>query len=266
MAGANLKPSRFERICVVCGNRFRIGEGRGQARTHCYSPCRPIRKVPTKPCEFADCVRTARTNGAKYCEAHYYQVRRRGVATPVSERRPFGLPCEYCGRTVDGNDKFCSPRCEARSNRGIARFHACATCGANFEPVNGNVTCSSECKRARARHLAVQRYRRLMSTPKGMERIRSHEYKRKARKRKAYVEEVSRDEVMRLSGWTCHLCGERIPKGAIWPEPLFGTVDHVVPLAKGGAHAYFNCKAAHLVCNCRKGAKTVGQLGLEIAA
>lgn len=70
---------------------------------------------------------------------------------------------------------------------------------------------------------------------------------------------------MRRGRWECHLCGEKIPKSAKWPDPLFGTVDHVLPLAKGGAHSYANCKPAHLKCNRIKGAKPLGQLALGLA-
>lgn len=33
------------------------------------------------------------------------------------------------------------------------------------------------------------------------------------------------------------------------------TLDHVVPLARGGEHSYRNVKLAHPLCNSRKGAK-----------
>jgi 5-methylcytosine-specific restriction endonuclease McrA len=31
------------------------------------------------------------------------------------------------------------------------------------------------------------------------------------------------------------------------------TVDHIIPLSKGGAHAVANLQLAHLACNIRKG-------------
>ena len=105
-----------------------------------------------------------------------------------------------------------------------------------------------------------------MKTEKGKARIRRAEYKRKARKRDAFVEVVEWAEVMGRGKWTCHLCNESIPREAKWPDPMFGTVDHVIPLAEGGQHSYANCKPAHLRCNCSKGSKPIGQLGLPLTA
>jgi 5-methylcytosine-specific restriction endonuclease McrA len=57
---------------------------------------------------------------------------------------------------------------------------------------------------------------------------------------------------MERDDWTCRLCGSLIPPLASWPDPLFGTVDHVVPLNRGGTHTWSNVQAAHLRCNMSK--------------
>lgn len=51
----------------------------------------------------------------------------------------------------------------------------------------------------------------------------------------------------------CHLCGKRVGEKA-WPHPMSPSLDHVVPLSKGGAHDPDNVKLAHLRCNVEKGA------------
>jgi 5-methylcytosine-specific restriction endonuclease McrA len=43
----------------------------------------------------------------------------------------------------------------------------------------------------------------------------------------------------------CHICGKKCRPGEI-------TLDHVIPLAKGGTHAEENLRVAHLSCNCAK--------------
>jgi len=78
---------------------------------------------------------------------------------------------------------------------------------------------------------------------------------RRANKRANEYEAVSRDVVLERDGWTCHLCNEGIVKGAKWPHPLSASMDHVIPLAKGGSHTYENVKSAHLTCNISKGAR-----------
>lgn len=52
----------------------------------------------------------------------------------------------------------------------------------------------------------------------------------------------------------CHICGLPIPDQIGSPNhPLFGTVDHVIPFAKGGKNRLENRKAAHRKCNTTKG-------------
>lgn len=48
----------------------------------------------------------------------------------------------------------------------------------------------------------------------------------------------------------CHLCGFPIPEDVISQKhPLLGTVDHVVPVSKGGQLLFNNKKPAHRCCN-----------------
>lgn len=54
-------------------------------------------------------------------------------------------------------------------------------------------------------------------------------------------------------GW-CGLCGEPIDPDATWPDPAMASVDHIVPVSRGGKHERANVQAAHLGCNVHKGA------------
>ncbi len=52
----------------------------------------------------------------------------------------------------------------------------------------------------------------------------------------------------------CSLCGLRIPNYIASPQhPLFGTIDHVVPLSRGGKDRAANRQPAHNLCNRMKG-------------
>jgi 5-methylcytosine-specific restriction endonuclease McrA len=54
----------------------------------------------------------------------------------------------------------------------------------------------------------------------------------------------------------CHLCGGMINMGLHHNDPMAWTIDHRVPLAKGGAPEDLNNAApAHRRCNSMKGAK-----------
>jgi len=54
-------------------------------------------------------------------------------------------------------------------------------------------------------------------------------------------------------GWICFLCGEKVDKRLRFPNWRAATIDHVVPLSKGGTHTWGNVVPAHAKCNWDKG-------------
>lgn len=77
---------------------------------------------------------------------------------------------------------------------------------------------------------------------------------RRARVTAAIIEVVEPLAVFERDGWTCHLCGEAIDPELSGRARMGATVDHLIPLARGGEHSYANVAAAHRSCNSRKGA------------
>lgn len=73
--------------------------------------------------------------------------------------------------------------------------------------------------------------------------------KRRALERNAFVAPVSRPEVYERDQWTCQLCGEAVLRDEVVPHPQAATLDHVVPLARGGTHEPANVQLAHYLCN-----------------
>lgn len=58
---------------------------------------------------------------------------------------------------------------------------------------------------------------------------------------------------------TCGICGLPIDKTLRNPHPGSFTVDHIVPIAAGGAHAdRANLRPAHRLCNIRRNGKQRG--------
>lgn len=256
--------SRFRETGVqYCAMHYLQMSNRGEINTERLEP------VDRRTCSVDGCSKEARSRTAALCDMHYQRRYRRGVIGPADTLVVWYEQCHYCGAATAGK-KFCNGACAARSHRGNPRTKSCAVCSADFDPRSEHGpdadVCSETCSEERRKAWRRQRYIQAMATPEGRERFRNSEYIRRARKAKAFVEHVSRDEVMRRGKWRCHLCGDPIPKDAKHPDPTFGTVDHVLPLAEGGAHSYANCKPAHLRCNCSKGARPFGQLGLELSA
>lgn len=55
--------------------------------------------------------------------------------------------------------------------------------------------------------------------------------------------------VCERDGWICHLCSDPIPEKASEGWANDPTIDHLIPVSKGGLHRWNNVKAAHHHCN-----------------
>jgi len=91
---------------------------------------------------------------------------------------------------------------------------------------------------------ALERYR-LQHLPKMAEK--AHKYR--ARKRSNGVYQVSEKELIKLYSSPCIACGttERV------------TVDHIIPIVRGGRHSIGNLQPLCLSCNSSKNAKTMAE-------
>jgi 5-methylcytosine-specific restriction endonuclease McrA len=77
--------------------------------------------------------------------------------------------------------------------------------------------------------------------------------KRASRPRKPGSPLFARDELARRDGYVCGLCCLPVDMALVYPDPGFGSIDHVVPVARGGSNDLSNLQLAHLSCNLRKG-------------
>jgi 5-methylcytosine-specific restriction endonuclease McrA len=66
------------------------------------------------------------------------------------------------------------------------------------------------------------------------------------------IERVERDEVLARDDWRCYLCDIDTRRAESPFDPTSATVDHVIPLSKGGAHTLDNMRCCCLRCNSAK--------------
>ena len=76
---------------------------------------------------------------------------------------------------------------------------------------------------------------------------RANDIRRRRAKAATQVDVVDINVVAQRDGWCCGICGKRVTR-ATW------SLDHIVPLSKGGGHTYENVVLAHLACNVKRGA------------
>ena len=109
--------------------------------------------------------------------------------------------------------------------------------------------CSAECRKLAKK--AKEKERRKLRAPDN----------HRARARKfgcEYETGITLKKLVARDGLTCALCGELCD----WNDrdyskycgPLYPSIDHIIPMAKGGGHTWANVQVAHIICNSKKAA------------
>jgi len=78
-------------------------------------------------------------------------------------------------------------------------------------------------------------------------------YRKRARYYGVPYEPISRIQVFERDNWRCHICGRKTLRSARSWHPRAATLDHLIPMAKGGPHLYANVACACHLCNSVKG-------------
>ena len=185
----------------------------------------------------------------------------------------------------------CSPECKAKRKKGYQRRPVCgnlfsvrkAGWGIDSHKMKKRKYCSKQCSQKAARQKQQlkkkERYandeeyrkkvreqqRKYSQTEKGKSILQANKLKRDRRiKNKEEVDSISLQELYERDKCVCWLCGElcnyddkeyRVSKnghGYLATGPGYPSVDHVVPLSKGGTHTWDNVKLAHKRCNSKK--------------
>lgn len=155
--------------------------------------------------------------------------------------------CATCGEVyapkVRRRSMYCSKLCKdkAKNARVSVELHAakparrCCWCGDDMpQSMRSDAAfCSARCN-----ELAHRR-------TKNWRRRRGDLAAKRPRKNPlpSFVDIAERD------GWQCQLCGESVDRDLDHPNPLAGSIDHKVPVARGGGDEFDNLQLAHFRCN-----------------
>lgn len=81
---------------------------------------------------------------------------------------------------------------------------------------------------------------------------RESHLRRRARKAGVAVQRLDLGYVWSRDRGLCWICGAAVDRELRWPDSYSPTLDHVIPLAKGGSHVLGNVALAHARCNMSK--------------
>ena len=128
---------------------------------------------------------------------------------------------------------------------------SCPICGTRFKPAT--VGKSGVYRKYCSRTCTLRGFYELRKEDGRQGRIFTEKRERRALARQPGMSDVARPKwrqrVFDRDGWTCYLCHDLVDQDARSPEPWSPVVDHVVPLARGGAHSSGNWRCAHFICN-----------------
>ncbi|GAA13842.1 HNH endonuclease [Gordonia alkanivorans] len=198
---------------------------------------------------------------------------------PVRFRRESPIPllevcCGGCGqtfRTERSNKRYCNGSCKARAcdarnpdrlrewrnttnerKRRRPAESVCEQCGSTFVQVHRRKYCSAVCSN-RAFHL------RRVGTSRYQLQRQQHNQARRARAKSSVVDKFHPAEIFERDRYRCHICGKKCGRDAKVPNPAAPTIDHLIPLAKGGSHTRANVACACFQCNSVKGDRGGGE-------
>lgn len=77
-------------------------------------------------------------------------------------------------------------------------------------------------------------------------------FRRRARHHGVPYEPVNRREVYERDNWTCGICHDPVDENLKYPDPMSASLDHIIPMARGGPHSFDNTQCAHWICNSLK--------------
>ena len=120
----------------------------------------------------------------------------------------------------------------------------CLVCGEEFVPhSNKRLVCSATCKHRYWKANHPIRRKEIDAKRQAIER---------SSKADQGAEHINRLFVFERDEWICQLCGSPVAPSLPARHAESATIDHIVPLSKGGAHCYANVQLAHHACNSAK--------------
>lgn len=210
--------------CDECGKDYR-------RHTNTYSGCCPPCAKKRAGRILSDRAAAARAERPTTCPVYYASCTYCG--TPHTRRTPY----------IPTRATYCTPSCatEAASvRRGYRpRQRSCERCETPIQWDRHRIhRYCTECK-------AVRHKENRKANKTGTHRHR-------AKQRGLPYVPIKPLTIYRRDHWICGICGLNVDPTLKFPNRLSASLDHVIPMARGGGHLPDNVQLAHWACNVRK--------------
>lgn len=215
-----------------------------------------------------------------FCASHYARWRRYGeptAATPeeqrvAAKRAATQKPCSVCGevkaleeftfdhRRVDGRQARCMSCTRIYSGAHRIRHPTVPLTDTEREERQRQRTEATAAYRKANREICNARIREWKK--RNPYKAREYDHRRRARKMAVAYEAIDALYLAERDGWVCGICDLPIDSALRWPEYGSLSIDHIVPLSRGGSHTYANVRISHVICNIRRGTARGEDLGM----
>ena len=212
-----------------------------------------------KPCGTNAAYMRHKKNGEEPCEACC--IARKAYMAPYRPKPKGPKPLMGCGthagykRHIEQRTEPCEPCRAAKREYQNARWiphpveiQPCGTYGGYSRHRRYGTPVCEACAQA-ARDYGKQRR---IANP---EMVRRRTDRRRARQHGAFVEHIDRIAIFDRDHWTCQHCRRKLNPATRYPDKRTASLDHIIPLARGGKHEASNVQLLCLDCNRRKGAR-----------
>lgn len=175
-------------------------------------------------------------------------------------RAPYGMKCQKCQeerraeKEAERTAAEIKRTAKSRMNNYMKRREetgTCKWCGALFVRRKGfgkiqKIYCSARCREAMAEDIRKRR-------PKKDERLKRCQHRQW---------NISVKRLYERDAGVCWICGKKTDlndhtsdnSGTIICGDMYPSIDHIVPVSKGGNHTWDNVRLAHRICNSLRGA------------
>lgn len=208
----NKRNRGIEQTCASCGKSFH----RYKVQTYCSNEC--LLKVAKQKRERKDLIT-------------------RLVKAIDPDRQTI---CAKCGQTFyqTGRKEYCSYECRYSNYYSVIVSKRpkykknCKYCGKDFITTRSNAAyCTNDCcKRFKWRRNEALRDQRI--------KVNGEVHW-----------DITLEKLVKRDKNICYLCNEEVHMDKHYNHNMYGSIDHVIPLAKGGTHTWNNVKLAHRICN-----------------
>lgn len=247
----------YKKICPYCNKEFSTIYKRV---VYCTSACgsryNGLKMRRYKKCEY--CGKDFYTDHyerTKYCSVECVITGKYGTKEERMEKKfkekleKYKVKeCLFCKKTFVTNlsyKVYCSDICAYENQKILDRKKlaenyipkeiTCKECGISFTTNVGDKRtefCSNKCRN----------------------KYHSNLYKDKRKKQlsRVFMEKVYFNKIYKRDKGICQICGKPVKYDKRPENPVGATIDHIIPLSKGGLHSMDNCQLAHRICNSLK--------------